>query len=87
MGVRADNRLADAPMHPVSCRGCAAEVLVRKSSWQQTSVQWNDAAAAACTGWQPGCSTLGRFGVCEELRASIARAVVDGVLPVVDTTP
>jgi hypothetical protein len=84
MGVRPDNRLADAPMHPVGCRSCGAEVLVRKASWQQTSVQWNDAAVARCAGWSPGCSVLGRFPVCEAMRASIAEAVTSGALPVVD---
>jgi hypothetical protein len=85
MIVRADNRLDDGPMHPVGCRSCGAGVLVRKSSWQQTTVQWNESAVATCTGWNPGCSVLGRFPVCEEMRASIAQAVVEGVVPVVDS--
>lgn len=86
MSVRADNRLDDAPMYPVRCRSCAAEVLARKASWQQTTVQWDESAVATCSGWNPGSSTSGRFPVCEEMRASVAQAVVDGVLPVVDTT-
>ena len=48
MTVCADNRLDDAPMVPVDCRRCAATVLVRKSSWAQTSVPWDAAAMAAC---------------------------------------
>ena len=40
MTVRPDNRLADSPMVPVACRRCGACVSARKSSWNQTSVQW-----------------------------------------------
>jgi len=83
MAVRPDNRLADAPMHPVSCASCGAEVLVRKASWQQTSVQWSDEAMATCTDWSPGSATQGLAPTCPRLRASIADAVVSGVLPVV----
>jgi hypothetical protein len=84
MSVRPDNRLADAPMHPVACRTCTAVVLVRKSSWQQTSVQWSGQAMAACTSWDPGCASRGQLPVCERLRESIAAAVVEGELPVLD---
>jgi len=48
MDVRPDNRLADSPMVPVACRRCEACVLARKSSWNQTSVQWNAEATARC---------------------------------------
>ena len=48
MTVRPDSRLADAPMVPVSCRRCGARVLARKSSWEQTSVQWDAAGTARC---------------------------------------
>ncbi len=40
MAIRPDNRLDDAPMVPVACTRCGAGVQVRKSSWNQTSVQW-----------------------------------------------
>src|SRR5690606_13754173 len=36
---RQDDRLLDCPPAPVACRRCAAEVQVRKSSWEQTSIQ------------------------------------------------
>jgi hypothetical protein len=39
MVIRPDNRLDDAPMVPVVCARCGAGVQVRKSSWNQTSVQ------------------------------------------------
>ena len=46
--VRLDNRLDEMPMMPVECRSCGARVLARKSSWSQTSVQWNADATARC---------------------------------------
>lgn len=46
--VQTDNRLDEMPMVPVACRGCGARVLARKSSWNQTSVQWNADATARC---------------------------------------
>lgn len=82
MTVRADNRLGDAPMVPVACQRCAATVLARKSSWQQTTVQWSKEAMASCSSWDAGSSVRGEFPVCHPLRDSIARAVVDGDLPV-----
>lgn len=84
MAVRPDNRLADAPMHPVDCQGCGASVLARKSSWQQTTVQWSEQAMTRCTAWVRGCSSRGEFPVCEELRRSIAQAALDGSLPVLE---
>jgi hypothetical protein len=87
MTVRTDNRLIDDPMRPVTCRTCGAEVLARKSSWQQTSVQWNAAALARCPKRYEAqlLSEHGGRGVfvsCSGLRESIRQAVRDGVLPV-----
>jgi len=85
--VRTDNRLADAPMVPVACGRCGAEVLVRKSSWQQTSVQWDAAALARCPQRREAQVLLGARSVflsCSELRESILNAVVSGALPVLD---
>ena len=88
MTVRTDNRLADAPMVPVTCRACGAEVLARKSSWQQTTVQWDAAALARCpqrhAAQQLSAHGRGVFVSCSELRESIRQAVHDGVLPVLD---
>jgi hypothetical protein len=91
MTVRIDNRLADAPMSPVTCGACGAEVLARKSSWQQTSVQWDAAALARCPQRHAAQQLLahggrGVFVSCSELRDSIRQAVRDGVLPVLDET-
>jgi hypothetical protein len=87
--VREDNRLDEMPMAPVVCRNCGAHVLARKSSWNQTSVQWNADAMARCAERAdaqkiatPG--SRGVFVVCSALSASIADAVRRGDLSVVD---
>jgi hypothetical protein len=89
MTIRADNRLVDTPMVPVVCRACGAEVLARKSSWEQTSVQWNADAMARCPQRRnaesltaPGRPAL--FLSCSELTESIHNAVAAGRLPIVD---
>ena len=89
MTVPTDNRLTDAPMLPVTCRACGAEVLARKSSWQQTSVQWDAVALARCPQRHAAQQLLahggrGVFVSCSELRESIRQAVHDGALPVLD---
>lgn len=91
MTIRADNRLVDTPMVPVVCRACGAEVLARKSSWEQTSVQWNAEAMARCPQRRnaaslaaPGRPTL--FLSCSELAESIHDAVTAGRLPIVEET-
>lgn len=91
MTVRPDNRLADAPMVPVACRACGAEVLARKSSWEQTSVQWTADAMARCPQRRnaeslgtPGRPTL--FLSCSELTESIHDAVAAGRLAIVEET-
>ena len=89
MTVRTDNRLADAPMMPVTCRRCGAEVMARKNSWQQTSVQWDAAALSRClqrreAQVRSAHGTRSVFLSCSELRESIRQAVRDGVLPVLD---
>jgi len=89
MAVRPDNRLADSPMVSVACHRCGACVLVRKSSWNQTSVQWNADALARCPQRRnaesltaPGRPTL--FLSCSELTESIHDAVASGRLHIVD---
>ncbi|BBZ01852.1 hypothetical protein MCHIJ_12890 [Mycolicibacterium chitae] len=81
MTVRPDVRLADAPMRPVGCGSCGAQVLVRKSSWEQTSVQWNRDAMLTCVERRRG---RGQFTLCANLRSSIEAAVRDGELAIVD---
>ncbi|GAA4840029.1 ferredoxin [Saccharopolyspora rosea] len=82
--MRTDERILDAPMQPVRCTGCAALVRVRKSSWEQTSIQWNAEAVAACA--QREAAERARGGVhvdsCPTLRTAIATAAERGDLPV-----
>jgi hypothetical protein len=87
--VWVDNRLDEMPMVPVECRNCAAQLMVRKSSWNQTSVQWNADASARCaerrqaqTIAAPG--GRGVFLACSALSASILDAVRYGELSIVD---
>ncbi|PND55430.1 ferredoxin [Mycobacterium sp. ENV421] len=87
--MRRDNRLDDAPMVPVTCGRCGAGVQVRKSSWNQTSVQWSESAFSRCeercTAAQlTGESRPGLFLACSALKASIAAGVHAGTVPVVD---
>jgi hypothetical protein len=89
MAARRDNRLADSPMVPVACSRCAAHVLARKSSWNQTSVQWNAEASARCLERRDADnlaahSARGLFLACSTLSDSITDAVCRGDLPVVD---
>ncbi|OBH98732.1 ferredoxin [Mycobacterium sp. E2733] len=89
--VRQDNRLDEMPMRPVGCRRCGAQVLARKSSWNQTSVQWNADATARCVerAQAERISTPGGRGVflaCSALRESMLEAVRGGGLAIVDET-
>lgn len=90
MTVRTDNRLHDVPMQPVQCQRCEALVGVRKSSWQQTSIQWDAAATTACreldTAPEPTPDTVRGYqgDTCEALRDSIAKAAQDGTVHVPD---
>ncbi len=91
MTVRPDNRYADSPMVPVACRRCDARVLARKSSWNQTSVQWDADASAHCLERRDAenlapYSARGLFLACSALSDSIIDAVRHGDLPVVDET-
>jgi hypothetical protein len=91
MTIRADNRLADVPMTPIRCIRCAAEVQVRKSSLNQTSVQWDATALAACTERADvqrlsAYGEAGLFLACSALNESITGAVREGRMPVVDET-
>ncbi|CRZ16503.1 ferredoxin [Mycolicibacterium neworleansense] len=91
MAVRQDNRLDDAPMAPVTCARCGAGVEVRKSSWNQTSVQWTGTALERC---EERCTAAqlehddgrGLFLACSALGVSIADAVRSGAVQVVDET-
>lgn len=89
MPVRPDIRLEDGPLTQVRCDTCDTPVLVRKSSWEQTSIQWDQDAVQRCLE-RPAASVRAtheaRFLGCEALRRSIADAAVRGDLPVMDTS-
>ncbi|CQD15572.1 hypothetical protein BN000_03250 [Mycobacterium europaeum] len=87
--VRTDNRLDEMPMAPVVCRDCGARVLARKSTWNQTSVQWNADATARCVELAEARKISGHGGrcvflACSALSASIVDAVRRGALAIVD---
>ena len=84
MAVRPDVRLENGPMTRVACRTCGACVEARKSSWDQTSIQWSTESVAACAEFSRA-RAEGRVGLpegCSRMRASIARAVAEGQLPI-----
>ncbi|CEA08715.1 hypothetical protein BN1051_02073 [Arthrobacter saudimassiliensis] len=86
MAAATDTRLLDTPMQPLACRECIAVVQVRKSSWQQTSIQWDADALKACRerpGFCAGGEPAERFAGCETLAASIRQASTEGRLPVI----
>ncbi|WP_027944615.1 hypothetical protein [Amycolatopsis taiwanensis] len=82
--IRPDNRLETLPMSPVQCRRCDAVVLVRKASWQQTSIQWNQDSARTCLerkqAHDDGLLRETDFPTCSALRQTIADAAVTGEL-------
>ncbi len=95
MTTRADDRLGEVPMTPVKCQPCGAEVLVRKSSWAQTSVQWDARSLSRCCERVKvlehpeidnglGATRPGLFLACARLREAIESAACAGELPVLD---
>jgi hypothetical protein len=88
MAVRPDDRFLAAPLRSVDCRRCSARVEVRKSSWQQTSVQWPAEATAACEERKAAVPHPGPngdfFESCASLQAAIQEAALGGAVPVPD---
>ncbi|GAB3697797.1 ferredoxin [Saccharopolyspora tripterygii] len=86
MAVRSDVRLADCPMLPVDCHRCGGQVEVRKSSWDQTSIQWHAEAMRRCVERrtaQPGTGPNDRFfSGCTALRDSVRAATARGEIPI-----
>lgn len=79
-------------MQPVPCATCGAEVLARKSSWDQSTVQWNAAALAQCLERRttPTSSTRpnrNAFPGCSALRDTVRAAAVAGRLDVQSDEP
>ncbi|WP_306316902.1 MULTISPECIES: ferredoxin [unclassified Streptomyces] len=89
MAARTDNRLHDAPMVAVSCGACGARVEARKSSWEQTSIQWDAESLRTCAERRaalggPGPSS---FTGCRALGTAIGEAAVSGRIRVRSDEP
>lgn len=90
--VRPDVRLESAPLQPVACGACGAEVLARKSSWDQTTVQWTAEALNKCAERREPAEPSDRpnrnaFLGCGALRESLRAAAVAGRLDVQSDEP
>jgi hypothetical protein len=76
-------------MTPVACRSCGAHLLARKSTWNQTSVQWDADAMSRCIERRRAAQLTehggrGLFLACSSLSESIVDAVRHGELSIVD---
>jgi hypothetical protein len=90
-GTQADRRAyLDGGLSELTCDSCGVTVRVKKSSVQQTSVQWNAAAVRGCTEFTER-AAHGRpsplVATCVTLRTSIERAAHDGRLPTGTDSP
>lgn len=78
-------RYLEQGLTPLRCQACHTEVLVRKSSSRQTSVQWTGNPADQCPVFAElsakGCGP-GRPDTCDRLQKTIKWAVDEGVLDV-----
>ncbi|MEV0250266.1 hypothetical protein AB0H76_26960 [Nocardia sp. NPDC050712] len=78
-------RYLEDGMTPLQCQACASEVLVRKYSAHQTSVQWTGDPAARCPVFaklQAAGRSPGRPDSCADLERTIQWAVDEGVIDV-----
>ncbi|MFE4454539.1 ferredoxin [Streptomyces sp. NPDC056796] len=80
MAPRPDNRLLDAPMVPVSCEACGAQVEARKSSWEQTSIQWHAEGLRTCAERRDAsrAERPAPFTGCRSLTTAIGQAALRG---------
>lgn len=78
-------------MQPVNCYACGAWVTARKSSWDQTTVQWTADALSLC--WERGDTPTSdrpnrnAFEGCGAMRTAIRAAAVSGSLDVQSDEP
>ena len=71
----------------VECRECGITVLVSKTSWQQTSVQWPQGAAKTCPELQAATADRSVDALlrgCAALRRSIDKAALGGAIEIPD---
>jgi hypothetical protein len=72
-------------LRPHRCRDCGTCVLVKKNSWQHTSIQWTTDAAKSCPVFADHAAAGGNTALrstCERLTESIAEAARSGDLEV-----
>lgn len=88
VGTQADQReFLETGLTPVRCASCATEVLVRKASRMQTSIQWRSDPAASCPEFAARVAAgelSARIDTCPKLRMSIQQASSAGLLEVPD---
>jgi hypothetical protein len=72
---------------PVACSACLTEVLVRKASQAQTSIQYQSPPASSCPEFAARIEAgelSARIDTCPKLREAIDRAVDSGTVAVPD---
>jgi hypothetical protein len=72
---------------PVTCASCTTEVLVRKASRVQTSIQWQSSPVRSCPEFAARVAAgelSARIDTCPRLREAIERAVTVGAVAVPD---
>jgi hypothetical protein len=88
IGTMADeHEYLNTGLVPVGCAMCTTEVLVRKASQAQTSVQYQTSPATSCPEFAAriaGGELSARIDTCPRLREAIERAVVTGAVKVPD---
>lgn len=73
-------------MQSLACGECTARVLVRKSTWQQTSIQWTSEALNACqerAALGDTDNSAEPFRVCESLMETIRGAASEGTITII----
>ncbi|WP_027503606.1 hypothetical protein [Rhodococcus sp. UNC363MFTsu5.1] len=74
-------------MQPLACDRCGNRVLVEKTSWHHTAIQWTSESESSCAEFRDGKPSRARtvrVQVCEALQESIDQAVLDGRLDVAE---
>ncbi|MBH0781477.1 hypothetical protein [Nocardia bovistercoris] len=80
-------RYLEDGLTPLRCHSCHGQVLVRKASAHQTSVQWTTNPAAHCPVFAElaaGGSAPARPDTCPDLERTIKWAVDEGVVEIID---
>jgi len=88
IGTLADeHEFLTAGLTPVACAACTTEVLVRKASRMQMSIQWQSSPAESCPEFAERVAAgelSARIDTCPRLREAIEKAVATGEVAVRD---